>query len=152
MFQTIYPQLAVQLLLFSGAAAVLWSSILGVFMMIPHLNISAVTNATKWINFRQLLSAHLDWIMLAFMQGLAALMILAFDLSAPLWVVVGMIYGGWMNAFPYFLRAFGINAFVYGGGAIQKIANVLGSISVLVLICCWAALIMMSYEPLRAQF
>ncbi|MDE1466172.1 hypothetical protein [Aurantiacibacter sp. D1-12] len=131
---------AAQWLLFSGALAIFWSSLLGMFMMIPHLRIKPLTKATRGINFRQLLSAHLDWIMLAFMQGLAAALLVLFDLAIPLWLLVALIYGGWMNAVPYFLRAFGINAFVYGGEIIQKTAYVLGGISVFVLTIAWGVL------------
>lgn len=141
MLELMPEKYAIQLLFFSGALAILWSCFLGLFMMIPHLRNDMLTKATRGVNFRQLLAAHLDWLMLAFMQGIAAGLILAFDLSVPLWVIIALIFSGWMNAVPYFLRAFGINAFVYGGNAIQKIANILGGVSVFVMIAAWIALI-----------
>ena len=134
---TIY---AARLLVFSAALAFVWSSLLGFFMMIPHLQNTALSKATRGVNFRLLLSAHLDWIMLAFMQGLAAGLIVLFDLSTATWAIAALIFGGWMNAVPYFLRAFGINAFVYGGGTVQKVASVLGGISVFVVTGAWIAL------------
>lgn len=140
MAEIIEPTRAAQWLVFSGALAIFWASLLGLFMMIPHLQMSTLSKATRSINFRLLLSAHLDWIMLAFMQGLAAGLLVLFDLSAPVWLVAGIIFGGWMNAVPYFLRAFGINAFVYGGETIQKTAFILGGISVFILTIAWGIL------------
>lgn len=134
------PVRAAQWLVFSGALAIFWSSLLGLFMMIPHLRIKPLTQATRNVNFRQLLSAHLDWIMLAFMQGLAAGLLVLFELAVPVWLVAAIIFGGWMNAVPYFLRAFGINAFVYGGEMLQKTAYILGGISVFVLTIAWGIL------------
>lgn len=144
MLSVIEPLWAAKLLFLSAASAILWSSILGLFMMIPHLRISSLSKLTRKVNFRQLLSAHLDWIMLAFMQGLAAGLLVALELSVELWVVIALIFSGWMNAVPYFLRAFGINAFVYGGGVIQKTANVLGAISVFAMIAAWLFLVVRS--------
>lgn len=141
MFDPVAATRAAQWLVFSGALAIVWSSFLGLFMMIPHLRSNALTQATRGVNFRQLLSAHLDWIMLAFMQGLAAGLLVLFDLAIQFWVVASLIFGGWMNAVPYFLRAFGINAFVFGGGLIQKVANVLGGISVAAVTVAWAMLV-----------
>lgn len=141
MFEPIDAATAARWLLFSGAAAILWSSVLGLFMMIPHLRNAALTKATRGVNFRQLLSAHLDWIMLAFMQALAAGLLFAFDLAIPLWVVAALIFGGWMNAVPYFLRAFGINAFVFAGGVVQRTAAGLGAISVAAVIAGWSVLV-----------
>lgn len=148
--QTLSTQYSMQLLLLSGAASILWSSLLGLYMMIPHIGSPALSRLTKGVNLRQLLSAHLDWIMLALMQALAAGMIFAFDITPPVWVVAGFIYGNWMNAMPYFLRAFGINAFVFGGGIVQRTFAFLGGISVLTLIICWAVLIMLAVDVLVA--
>ncbi|MEP2987757.1 MAG: hypothetical protein ABJN65_16945 [Parasphingorhabdus sp.] len=131
----------IKLLVFSGSLAIFWSSLVGLFMMIPHLRSSALTKRTSNIDFRQLLAAHLDWIMLGLMQGLAALLIFAFSIKPSIWVVIAMIYGGWMNAVPYFLRAFGINAFVFAGGILAKTANILGGISVFAVIISWAFLL-----------
>lgn len=140
MLDALTPIFAAQILVFSAALAFVWSSLLGFFMMIPHLRNPALTKATRGVNFRQLLSAHLDWIMLAFMQGLAAGLLVLFDLSVAGWIVAALVFGGWMNAVPYFLRAFGINAFVYGGGAVQRVASALGGISVFVVTAVWIIL------------
>jgi len=139
-FDLVEPVRAAQWLVFSGALAFVWTSLLGFFMMIPHLRNPRLTKATRSVNFKGLLSAHLDWIMLAFMQGLAAGLLVLFDLAASFWVIVSLIFGGWMNAVPYFLRAFSINAFVYGGGAIQRVASILGAVSVFLVTAAWIAL------------
>lgn len=139
--QILSTQFAAQVLVLSAGMAILWSSVLGLFMMAPHIELARRLNATKRINFRHLLSAHLDWLMLAFMQTTAAVLIFVFQLEPPIWIVLGLIFGGWMNAVPYFLRAFGVNAFVWGGGLIQKTANFLGGVSVLLLILTWGGLL-----------
>lgn len=148
MLETLTPIAAAQYLVFSAALAFVWSSLLGFFMMIPHLRSAKLTQMTRGVNFRQLLSAHLDWIMLAFMQGLAAGLLILFDLAPAGWIVAALIFGGWMNAVPYFLRAFGINAFVYGGGVIQRVASVLGGISVFVVTAAWISLVWSSAATL----
>lgn len=140
MFDLLEPIRAAQWLVFSAALAFVWSSLVGFFMMIPHLRSPALSKATRGVNFKGLLSAHLDWIMLAFMQGLAAGLLILFNVAAERWIIISLIFGGWMNAVPYFLRAFGINAFVYGGGVIQRVASVLGGISVFLVTAAWIAL------------
>jgi len=134
-------EFSIQLLVFSGSLAILISSCLGVFMMIPHLTNERSKKIAKQINFKHLLAAHLDWIMLGLMQGLAAGLIAAFSLEVGLWVIILMIYGAWMNPVPYFLRAFGINAFVFAGAPIAKFFNILATISVICIITSWSVLL-----------
>ena len=140
MFEGVEPLLAARYLVLSAAFAFVWSSLVGFFMMIPHLRSPTLSKATRRVNFKGLLSAHLDWIMLAFMQGLAAGLLVLFDLSVSGWIIAALIFGGWMIAVPYFLRAFGINAFVYGGGVIQRVASVLGGVSVFAVTAAWIVL------------
>ena len=137
---------ALKVLGLSAGSAIFWSSLLGLFMMTPHLMPNARSTLLKKVNFRHLLSAHLDWFMLAFMQGVAALLIFAFALQPPVWVVIALVFGGWMNAVPYFLRAFGVNAFVFGGGTGQRTAHIIGGVSVLAIISAWAALLIMGWS------
>lgn len=146
MIEPLESDLALKLLTLSAGTAILWSSLLGLFMMIPHMKLSAP--ALKKINFRHLLSAHLDWFMLAFMQSVAALLIFAFALQPPKWIVIALIFGGWMNAVPYFLRAFGINAFVFGEGRGQRAFYLLGGISVIAIISAWTALLLMGWSAM----
>ena len=51
-----------------------------------------------------------------------------------------LVFGGWTNALPYLLRGFGINAFVMGGNAVQRISAGIAGISVLAIIVAWTIL------------
>lgn len=130
---------AARLLVFSGAFAILVSSLLGFAMLIP-----LQPWGRSWaagLNFKQIGAAHLDWIMLGLMQGLAGGLIFLFGLSPPAWVVWFMIVGGWLNPLPYVFRAFGVNAFAFDGGMIQRISAALGGLSSTMIAVAWLALL-----------
>lgn len=74
-------------------------------------------------------------------MGLAAGLIWSFGLDSALWVVVLMIFGGWVNPLPYVFGAFGINAFVFAGSTVQGVAAALGGISSLAIITSWSVLL-----------
>lgn len=60
-------EFSVQLLIFSGAAAILWSSLLGALMLIPLQ--AHEPKQSKGMNFKQIGAAHLDCIMLGLIHG-----------------------------------------------------------------------------------
>lgn len=130
---------AARLLVFSGSAAMFFSTLLGVAMLIPmqpwgrHL--------AKGFNYRQIGAAHLDWIMLGLMQALAAGLIVLFALKPAAWVVWAMIAGGWLNPLPYIFRAFGVDAFALAGGPLQRAAALLGGVSATLIVVSWAMLL-----------
>ncbi|MBL0923998.1 MAG: hypothetical protein IBJ12_05970 [Sphingomonadaceae bacterium] len=130
---------ATQVLVFSGALAILVSSLLGFAMLIPLQPWGR--KLTKDMNFKQIGSAHLDWIMLGLMQALAGGLIFLFDLSPAIWVVWAMVAGGWLNPLPYVFRAFGVNAFVFDGGLVQRAASALGGLSSTLIVVSWIVLI-----------
>ncbi len=133
------PIESAKILLFSGGAAILFSSLIGFLMLIPlqaHEN-----KSTSRINLKHIGAAHLDWIMLGLMQGLAGGLILLFELAPPLWIVFLMVFGGWANPLPYVFRAFGINAFRFSGGAVQRLAAALGGLSSLSIVTAWLVLL-----------
>jgi hypothetical protein len=120
-------QEAVKLLVFSGTFAILFSSIFGFVMLIP---------LQPWgkefflkINWKQIGHAHLDWIILGLMQGLAGGLIAVFGLSPSFWAVWAIVVGGWMNALPYLFRGLGINAFSLSGGFLQIVTALMGLFS-----------------------
>ncbi len=102
--------------------------------------------AFKGVNFKQLLAAHLDWVMLGLMQGLAGGLIAAFALSPATVIVWLMVLGGWLNPLPYVFRAFGINAFALTGPVAQRAAASLGGISSAMIIVAWAALLLAAWR------
>ncbi|MCU0882365.1 MAG: hypothetical protein MUF14_06830 [Hyphomonadaceae bacterium] len=102
--------------------------------------------AFRGVNFKQLLAAHLDWVMLGLMQGLAAGLIAVFLLSPSALIVALMILGGWLNPLPYLFRAFGINAFALTGSLTQRVAASLGGISSTMIILAWTALLASAWQ------
>jgi hypothetical protein len=70
---------ATRLLVFSGGLSILFASLLGAVMLIPMQPWGKAL--LKQVNFKQLLAAHLDWVMLGLMQGLAGGLIAVFALA-----------------------------------------------------------------------
>lgn len=130
---------ATRLLIFSGGLSILFASLLGSVMLIPLQPWGK--GAFKGVNFKQLLAAHLDWVMLGLMQGLAGGLIAVFGLNPSVYVVWAMVLGGWLNPLPYLFRAFGINAFALTGSLTQRLAAALGGISATMIIIAWFALL-----------
>jgi hypothetical protein len=132
-----------RILALNASAQIFISSLLGVYM---------VLELQPWWRWRgkegrsrHLLSTHLDWIQLALMQLGAAFVLDRFVPSSDNRTAVMsawlLVFGGWMNALPYLGRAFGINAFVFGGSVKQRIAAALAGSSVLAILAAWALII-----------
>jgi hypothetical protein len=125
----------VLLLSANASAQVLVSSLLGAAMLIPMQPWAAGLKAK--VNLRALLSTHLDWLMLAFMQWGAAVTMMHWPVTRSLPTAVLLIAGGWANALPYLFRAFGINAFAMTGGLVQRAAAALSGLSSTAIIAAW---------------
>jgi hypothetical protein len=130
---------AAKLLLFSGAASMLFSTLLGFVMLAPmqpwgrHL--------LKGLNFKQFGAAHLDWLMLGLMQGLAGGLVIVFTVAPASTAVWAMVIGGWLNPLAYIFRAFGVNAFAFEGSAAQRFAAALGLGSSLAIAYAWVSIL-----------
>lgn len=134
---------ATRLLVFSGGLSILFASLLGTVMLIPLQPWGK--GLFKAVNFKQLLAAHLDWVMLGLMQGLAGGLIAVFALAPSATIVWFMVIGGWLNPLPYLFRAFGINAFALTGSPVQRAAATLGAISAAMIIIAWSALLLQAW-------
>lgn len=128
-----------RLLIFSGSASMFFATLVGVAMLVPMQPWGR--KYAKGLNFRQIGMAHLDWIMLGLMQGLAAGLIVAFALAPATWVIWAMILGGWLNPLAYVFRAFGVDAFSLAGGPLQRLAAGLGGFSSALIVVSWAVLL-----------
>lgn len=120
----------------NASLQVLAAGLLGAFMLVPMQPWASGLKAK--LNPKALLSAHLDWLMLAFMQWGAALVMTQWPhLRSPLtaWLLV---FGGWANATPYLFRGVGINAFALAGGWKQRAAASLGGVSSVALLIAWS--------------
>ncbi|MGF1512050.1 MAG: hypothetical protein ACFB9M_21370 [Myxococcota bacterium] len=133
------PAEAMRVLVVSGGAAILWSSLLGFGMLVPMQ-----PWARGWAgkpNVKPVGSAHLDWIMLALMLGLAAQVLVAFEVRVSWTAIIALAAGAWLNPLPYVFRAFGVNAFVLGGPPRQVAAASLGFASSVGIIYGWTAIL-----------
>jgi hypothetical protein len=123
-------------LLKNAAAQILVASLLGWWMLVP---------LQPWgkrfaglISAKALLAAHLDWILLALTQGLAAAINHFHPLESQALLTGALIAGGWLNALPYLFRGVGVDAFVFDGPLRQRLATTLSGASALVLTVAWA--------------
>jgi len=123
----------------NAAAQVLVSSLLGTLMLIP-MQPWGRKLAPK-LNMRALLSTHLDWYMLAFMQWGAAFMMDRWPQLRSADVAALLMFGGWVNALPYLVRGFGLNAFVMGGGLLHRTAAAIAGVSVAAILAAWGVLL-----------
>lgn len=127
------------LLAFNAGAQVLVSSLLGSFMLVPMQPWGR--RLAGRVNMKALLSTHLDWLMLAFMQWGAAFVMDRWSGTRSLLVAALLAFGGWTNPVPYLLRGFGINAFVLGGDLKQRISATIAGLSSLSIIIAWSVLL-----------
>jgi hypothetical protein len=123
----------------NGAAQVLVSSLLGSLMLIPMQPWGR--KLAGRVNMKALLSTHLDWYMLAFMQWGAAWIMKEWPAARSELTCVLLVFGGWTNALPYLLRGFGINAFVLAGDATQRIAASIAGASALAILVAWVRVV-----------
>lgn len=127
-----------RLLTGNAALQVLASCLLGFGMLVPRQP-WAKTLAPRF-NQKALLSVHLDWLMLAFMQWGAVLVMTQWPGAARAWVAWLLVVGGWLNVLPYLCRAFGIDAFVLAGRPVQVVAASVSGASSVGLLVAWASL------------
>ena len=131
---------AARLLVFSGGSAILFSSVLGFAMLIPMQPWGRALAGKA--NPKQIGAAHLDWIVLGLMVGLAAQVLVLFDVRVTWFAVIALAVGAWLNPLPYVFRAFGVNAFALSGPPHQVAAASLGFISSLGIIYGWTAVLL----------
>lgn len=130
---------ATALLYFSGAAAIVFASAIGFVMLVPLQRRGQAL--AKGLNFKQFGAAHLDWIMLGLMQGLAGAIIAHFAVAPSAVTLSAMIFGAWVNPLSYVFRGFGINAFAFEGGVVQRAAALLGLGSSIAIVYAWLAIL-----------
>lgn len=132
----------VRLLVINATLQFLVSSLMGVLLLLPMQPWGK--DLTRYVkNVHDMRATHLDWLMLGLMQygiafGLSYLPLPNAHLIAGL-----VVFGGWMNAFPYLVRGlFGINAFSLSGPPRQFLSALLGLISVTALIAAFSLLLL----------
>jgi hypothetical protein len=129
----------VWLLSLNASLQVLVSSLLGVVMLLPMQPWGK--KLLPSFDPKALLSTHLDWLMLAFMQWGAAFCMAQFPHCRSSLAAQLLVFGGWTNALPYLLRAFRINAFVLAGPPKQLVSAAIAGLSSLAIICAWGLIV-----------
>jgi hypothetical protein len=129
---------AVQLLSWNAGAQIAFASFLGWAMLVPH---QPWGRRWKRLHSRDVTAAHLDWMMLAFMQFGASYALANRPLAHGEWIAGALIAGGWLNPVPYALRAFGINAFAFAGDWKQRTSAAISGISSLLITGAWVAFV-----------
>lgn len=141
--ESVRPADAARALVLAGGAAVLFSSLLGLAMLVPRQPWG--TALAPYMPPKAFGPAHLDWIMLGLMLGLAAGVVTLTDTAVPrVWVAM-MVAGAWLNPLPYLFRAFGVDAFVLAGALPQRAAASLGLSSSLLLVSGWSWLLLIAW-------
>jgi hypothetical protein len=127
------------LLAYNAGLQILVSSLLGSLMLIPMQPWGK--RLRPHIDFKALLSTHLDWLMLAFMQFGAAFVFVHWPETKSHTVALLLVFGGWMNPVSYLLRGFGVNAFAFAGPPLQRISAAIVGISAACIITAWATIL-----------
>jgi hypothetical protein len=133
---------AAQLLSWNAGAQIAFASLLGWAMLVPR---QPWGRRWKVLASRDVTEAHLDWMMLAFMQFGASYSMAGRSLAHGQWIAGALIAGGWLNPIPYGLRAFGINAFAFTGDWKQRTSAAISGISSLLITASWIAIVVESW-------
>jgi hypothetical protein len=131
-----------QLLAWNGGAQIAFASLLGWAMLIPRQ-----PWGQRWQRFksRDFTAAHLDWLMLAFMQFAASYSLARHPLAHATWIALALVAGGWINPVPYVMRGFGINAFAFAGGWQQRTSSAISGVSSLLITGAWITIAVESW-------
>lgn len=96
-------------LLRNAILQVAFSIFLGWLMLLPRQKRGG--GALAVLLTKDFTAAHLDWLMLAFMQFGAAFVVSTRAIPYSSVMVACLIFGGWANPLSYVFRAFGVNGF-----------------------------------------
>jgi hypothetical protein len=127
-------------LLVSAALEILASSLLGYVMLIPMQPWGRALRET-WPSTKALMSVHLDMIMLALMQAVAAFGMAALPGRHDRLLAALLVSSGWLNVTPYAWRMFGVNAFAFAGRPLQQFAALLSFAGTVALTGGWVGLL-----------
>ena len=131
----------VRILILNATLQFLVSSLLGLILLIPMQTWGKRFGSIA-VNMADLRGTHLDWLMLGLMQFGIAFALSYWPLSNARTIAWLLVFGGWMNAFPYLVRGlFGINGFQLAGPPRQFLSALLGLVSVFSLLTAFTLLI-----------
>jgi hypothetical protein len=127
-------------LLVSAALEILASSLLGYVMLVP-MQPWAKGLREKWPSAKALMSVHLDMIMLALMQAVAAFGMAAIPGAHDRLIAALLASSGWLNVTPYAWRLVGVNAFALTGRSLQRFAALTSFVGTVALTGGWVGLL-----------
>jgi hypothetical protein len=127
-------------LLVSAALEILASSLLGYVMLVP-MQPWAKGLRDKWPPAKALMSVHLDMIMLALMQAVAAFGMAAVPGAHDRLIAALLVSSGWLNVTPYAWRMVGVNAFALTGRSLQRFAALTSFVGTVALTGGWVGLL-----------
>jgi hypothetical protein len=127
-------------LLVSAALEIVASSLLGYVMLVPMQPWGKALRE-KWPSARGLMSVHLDMIMLAFMQAVAAFGMAALPGAHDRLIATLLVSSGWLNVTPYAWRMVGVNAFALAGRPLQQFAALTSFVGTVALTGGWVGLL-----------
>jgi hypothetical protein len=123
------------LLSLNASLQIVFSSLLGFVMLVPMQPWGKRLRLP--VEPRALLAAHLDWLMLAFMQLGAAFVLERWPVPASAAVAWMLVFGGWVNPVTYVLRGLGVDAFVFAGSTKQRLSAALSGASATAILVAW---------------
>ncbi len=132
-----------RLLALNAGAQIAFSSLLGWAMVVarqPWMRDRASMEErdhARTLRHKAMTAAHLDWVMLAFMQGVAAFLLDRWPISSGATIAVLLVYGGWVNPVAYVFRALGVDAFAFAGGIGQRAAAAFAGSSSVAIVVAW---------------
>ena len=83
---------------------------------------------------RDLVAAHVDWIVLGLVQGAVGYGLERLRLDVAALPAILIAIAGWLNPVPYLARGVGVNAFEYGGSIGQRLLALLSATSAISLV------------------
>lgn len=117
------------LLLSSFLLQILFTTLLGWLMLVPHQPWAKDNALAKKLRSTHVTSAHVDWVILALMQAGAAVVLerVRMPLADARLVARCLVYSGWAAPTTYFFKAFGINGFRFDGRpTLQSLVGLVG--------------------------
>ncbi|MDI1476087.1 hypothetical protein [Polyangium sp. y55x31] len=133
-----------RLLALNAGAQIVFSSLLGWSMVVARQ--PWMHERARVLRHKAMTAAHLDWLMLAFMQAVAAFLLDRWPVSnGGTTVAVLLVYGGWVNPTAYVFRALGVDAFAFAGGLGQRAASAFAGTSSVAILAGWIVLLVAQF-------
>lgn len=130
-------------LLLSGTLQVLFTTLLGCLMLIPHQVWGNDSAFAVRLRSRDVTMAHVDWVMLALVQFAAAY---AMSLKSPEQAFIVsrcLVFNGWIAPAVYLAKAWGINGFrLDGKRGVDTLLGLAGLVGVIAFTYGWAQIVL----------